>query len=153
MRSILALCLLMASLTSTAADYVARKFSFTYFGNDLGSRTYYSCDSAEDMLKEHLERLGAQSIRTSCFGGIQTWGGRLDAQPVSLSARFQVLNDISATSRVVLSSRSRGEENCDFNVSLLRQLLKVMPNVKLVSRQSSCRGSRGNWNYTLDVAL
>lgn len=153
MRLILALAIALSCVSAFAQDTVTRRFNFTYFGSDVGTRTYYNCDSAEQILRDHLESLGAQNVRTSCFGGIQNWGNRWDATPVSLSARFSVSTDSSRVSRVVLSSNRSGNSDCDFNVSLLGQLLKVMPNVKMVSRSSSCRGAEGRWNYTLDVAL
>ena len=152
MRFMIAMCLIVSSLSVFGNELVSRKFSFTYFGSDIGSRTYYNCDSAEDIMRDRLVELGAQNVRVSCFGGIENWGGRWNATPVSLTARFMVPGSRANAQRIVLKS-DRFESNCDFNVQLMNKLLKSLPNARMVSRKSSCRGGRGNWSYTVDAAL
>lgn len=152
MRLMIAMCLIVSSLSAFGSELVSRKFSFTYFGSDVGSRTFYSCDSAEDMLRDRLVELGAQNVRVSCFGGIENWGGTWNATPVSLTARFMVPGTRANAQRLVIMG-DRFNSNCDFNVQMMNKLLKNLPNARMVSRKSSCRGARGSWSYTVDAAL
>lgn len=152
MRSLIALVFVATALSANAAELVSRKFSFTYFGHDVGSSTYYSCDSAEDMAREQLQTLGAQNIRVSCSGGIQNWGNRWDAFPVSITARFAVPASRENAQRMVIKDSGR-DSNCDFNAQFLAQLLKKLPNARLVSRSVSCRGADGRYSFTVDAAL
>ena len=152
MRLMIIMALVLSSLAATAGDLVSRRFSFTYIGGDMGTRTYYNCDSVEDMLRDHLRTLGAQNIRVSCSGGIQTWGNRWDATPVSMSARFVVPASRDNAQRLVIADRGFNT-NCDFNVQMLNKLLRSLPNARMVSRSNSCRGSEGRYSFTVDAAL
>ncbi len=142
---------LFAALVSSTA--FATDFTFTYFGRDVGSVTYYNCDSVESIVEGHLEALGATSIRVRCTGGIENWGGTWRAMPVRVRASF---NSPVATGNgehtVLLNSRAGRNTGCGFNTALLDRLLPVVENVRVVSREARCNGEQGRWAYHVEVA-
>jgi len=152
MRLMIIMALVLSSLTASATDLVARRFSFTYQDRNPGTRTYHNCDSVEDTLRDHLQTLGAQNIRVTCSGGIQNWGNRWDAWPVSLSARFSVPANRDNAQRLVIADRGFNT-NCDFNVQMLTSLLRNLPNARTISKSNSCRGSDGRYSFTVEAAL
>lgn len=83
---LMALILMTLSLSAFATEYEKKTFNYTDFGNDGFSRNFYACSFAEAALNDHLVKMGAINIRTSCFGGIEPWGAIL---PVSLRATFE----------------------------------------------------------------
>lgn len=152
MRLIIAVALLVSSFAASAVETVSRRFSFTYMDRSVVTRTYHNCDSVEDTLRDHLRTLGAQNIRVTCSGGIQNWGNRWEAWPVSLSARFVVPANRDNAQRLVIADRGFNT-NCDFNVQLLSKLLRELPNARMISKNDRCRGSEGSYSFTVDAAL
>ncbi len=144
---------LLVSLSAFATEYEKKTFNYTDFGNDGFSRNYYACSFAEAALNDHLVQLGAINVRTSCFGGIESWGM---TTPVSLRATFEAPKagqDFSRTQRVLITSRSRGNSSCFFHTKLLRKLLPSFANVLVSAQRTTCSDNNSSWNYDLQVSL
>ena len=150
---LLSMLLVVFSFSAFATEYEKKSFSYTDFGNDGFSRNYYACSFAEAALNDHLVSLGAINVRTSCFGGIESWGM---TTPVSLRATFEAPKagqDFSRTERVLLTSQSRGNSSCFFHTKLLRKLLPEFANVKVSAQRTTCSDNNSRWNYDLKVSL
>ncbi|MBY0517623.1 MAG: hypothetical protein K2P81_11975 [Bacteriovoracaceae bacterium] len=136
-----------------AAAFETVRFNYTDFGNDGFSRNYYSCSFAEATLESHLETLGASNISVNCFGGIESWG----VSPVSLSATFDVPTATAANhtraNAVKIQSSNRFEQSCFFNTKLLKELVKVFPNVENRSTRQSCFDNSSRWSWDVTVYL
>lgn len=150
---LVSILMLVFSLSAFATEYEKKTFSHVDFGNDGFSRNYYACSFAEAALNDHLVKLGAINIRTSCSGGIEPWG---TVFPVSLRATFEAPKagqDFSRTERVRIASTTRGNSSCFFHTKLLRKLLPVFPNVAVSAQRSTCSDNESRWNYDLQVSL
>lgn len=137
---------LFAVSSVLASEYVSRKLSFSPRMYNGGTITYYNCDSVENTVEARLEALGAQNIRVSCSGGIETgW-----YSPAFVRANFEVAvpaaND--ASREVTLT----GRDSCSLNVEFLDAAIPLFPGVKVLSKRASCSGGRlDSWKYTLSV--
>lgn len=111
-------------------------FSFHYNNQNA----YYSCDYAEAQVVKVLTALGAENISTNCHGGLdyyQLW-------PVSVKAVYTLTAKGERT--VVL----KGNESCDFNVSLIKNALKNFDH-EVVKAQSSCWDASGRYHFEVIV--
>ena len=152
MRSaLLTLTLLASSFSVFSAEYISKSFQYSDSGRDGMTQNYYSCDSASDTLRDHLETLGAIDISVRCSGGIDY--GRY--MPVNLTSSFKVTayTDPSTAKIDHVTIKSRmGDAPCFFNTKLLKEVVKHFPNVYVDSKKASCFDNRTSWNYVLRIA-
>jgi hypothetical protein len=149
---LLAFIVALCSVQAFATEYERKTFNYTDFGNDGFSRNFYACSFAEAALNDHLVKLGAINVRTSCFGGIEPWA----VMPVSLRATFEAPKagqDFSRSERVVIRGQLGSNNSCFFHTKLLRKLIPLFPNVAINSSRSTCSDNSSRWNYDLQVSM
>lgn len=106
--------------------------------------SYYACSYAESQTESHLRSLKATQIRTRCSGGIQP-GPDSFWMPINVYASYlpaQVSEPVTVT--------IRGNESCDFNVRLIKTLVRRLGYKTLQSRDS-CWDSRGSYSFQIRV--
>lgn len=144
---LLILALTLMSASSFASEYVSKKVSFGVFGRTGSTTSYYNCDSARDLVADHIETLGGVNARVRCSGGIQNWG----ATPISITANFDApVPNGGAVQSMTLKARSF-DQNCELHTTALKHLLPAFPGVKVISKRDSCYDNRSRWYYDLEV--
>jgi len=136
MKLILGLAIAVLGFSQARATEV-QKLNFGYYNR----YAYYSCDYARNRVQQHLAKLGATNIHTTCTGGIEPYRPWF---PINLTATFEQKESVGNV--VTL----RGNDSCDFNVRLIDAILKTVAH-KNVSKQSNCWDSRGSYTYQVQL--
>lgn len=126
----------------------AAKVSFTYFGNEAGRNSFYSCSYVESQAEYYLKLFGAENIELYCRGGITSWS----MMPVSLDAKFDLPTVMGKVETVEL----RGDNwspACGLNTMMIREFLKVMNNVEVLKKSDHCAFADSNFYYSLKINL
>lgn len=146
MKKFLAILALVSSVSAFAAK---EKISIHYSGFEGWGRTYYACDYVEHQTESFLKLFGATQIDVRCTGGIQPYGS---AWPVSLTATFEtptlVGNEVETVEKVDGDSRSPA---CGLNTTIVKKLLPLFPNVKVLKKNAGCGFSTSNYSYTFSI--
>ena len=146
MKTILALLVLAFSVSAFA---VKHKVSIYYSGNEGWGRTFYACDYAEYQTETVLKLFGATQINVRCNGGITSYGSPM---PISLTATFEtptlVGNEVEVIEKLSGDSSSPA---CGLNTAIVKDLLRVFPNVKVLKKNDGCGFHTSNYSYTFSI--
>lgn len=138
---------------SASSAFAAAPFEFTFFGNTSGRYTMVSCDYAESLVQDWMEKFGAKNVDVQCTGGIQPYG----MFPIDLTVDYIApdLNSgtIQAKKFTIESGPFPGESDCDFDTSLMRALLRDFPNVNATRQSDACFMADSRYTYDLTVTL
>jgi hypothetical protein len=145
MKKLMALIVMIFSLTAFAKENV----SFTYFGNEGFSHSYYACSYVEDQANAYLQLFGATNIEVYCNGGIQPWGS---VQPVSLDASFDLPVVAGHAVEAVKIDGDTFHASCGINVRIIKELLKKFTNITVVKKDDACGFVDSNYHYELNIA-
>lgn len=151
---ILALLILALAPHAFAGEFIQKKMTVEFFGDNSGNRIHYRCDVAQQILESQLTKLGAQSIETKCSGGLERWGYSPYWAPMTVKATFevQVPESHSAKEVVVLNSGKRMHEDCFLSVAMVEEALPLIPGVKVLKKKNSCLNNESRWSYTVEVS-
>jgi hypothetical protein len=151
----IAIVALIASTSALAETWVTKTVRFTIPSRDLGTVTYYNCDSVEDAVERNLETLGATNISVRCTGGLDTWnpGWSTDAMVRATFDTIVPTGNGGQERMTVRSSLRTGD--CRMNVAILDRVIPAMPSVTLESRQARCSnfGGRDTGRWAYDVTI
>ncbi len=144
---LLILASLLVSASAFASELVSQKVAFHVGGRVLGREIYYSCESVRYAVKKHLVTLGAENVRVSCSGGLDHFNRR-NAWPALVRASFDAP---VATGTEVEALTIKGR-SCLLNVTILENIIPVLPTVSVVSKKANCSRSDDPWAYNLNIA-
>ncbi len=148
---LLAIVALFVTASAFAGEVVSKKVSFSVGGRDLGSETYFACDSVKDTVKRHLTTLGAENIRVRCSGGIENWGTGTQIWPNFVTASFDApVSTGAAVESITL--KGRFDQNCILNVAILKNIIPALSTVTVVSKRDNCWDNSTRWSYDVTVA-
>jgi hypothetical protein len=143
MKSLFSFFLMFFSVSAMATN-----FSFTYFGNEAGTQSYYACSYVEDQAQSYLELLGATHIDVRCSGGITSgW----NAGPVTLNASFDLPVVTNNDFETLEISGDFSSPACGLNVRIIKEILKSMAYIQVIKREDACAFSTSNYYYKLRV--
>lgn len=146
MKKFLAILALVSSVSAFAAK---EKISIHYSGFEGWGRTYYACDYVEYQAESFLKLFGATQIDVRCTGGIQPYGS---AYPISLTATFEtptlVGNEVEVVEKVEGDFRSPA---CGLNTTIVKKLLPLFSNVKVLKKSDGCGFASSNYSYTFSI--
>jgi hypothetical protein len=153
MRFIALLALILTS-SAFAQEYVTKKVSFTIPTLNLGTQTFYNCDSVESLTAAHIKTLGGENVKVTCTGGIDTWNPNWSTAAF-VSAKFDALmptgDNTGGQERFMVRSSGVRSSDCQLNVFVMDKLVKAFPAVQVLERKVSCRGARGTWSYDIQI--
>lgn len=142
---------LLISCQSFASEYVQRKFQVDFHGDNSGRKIYYRCESAKKLLEDRLASVGAQAVETICTGGLESYGRIPHWQPLTLVAKFEVPTTTKETEVVELNAENDHHEDCFLNVTVVEELIRKLPEVKVLKKKNSCLNNYTKWSYTIEV--
>lgn len=149
---ILALLMLVLASQAFANEMVKRKITVDFMGDHFGNRIYYRCDVAEEILQSHLEKVGAVAIETSCSGGLERWGYSPYWAPMSVRAKFEVTDERRLPGQqVILNADDRAHEDCFLNVAIMKELIPLIPNARVIKKKDHCMNNETRWSVTLEI--
>ena len=144
MKKLFTLAMIMVSVSALAKESI----SFTHYGHNGGSQSYYACDYAQSQAETYLQVFGARNIEVSCSGGINSWGM---PQPVSVSADFDLPNLTTQASEKVEVEGDSSSPACGLNVQMIKAYLSVFKNIQVVKKSDSCAFTTSNYYYLLNI--
>lgn len=150
----IALLALVLTTSAFAQEYVTKKVSFTIPTLNLGTQTFYNCDSVESLVAGHVKTLGGENVKVNCTGGLDTWNPGWSTAAF-VSAKFDVLvpagENTGGQERFIVRSNSTRSSDCSLNVFVMDKLVKHFPAIEVLERKVSCRGARGSWSYDVQA--
>lgn len=146
MKRLFVLTALALSMNAFAGDV---KVSFTHWGNNAGTQSYYSCDYVEGQAEMYLETFGATDIEVTCTGGI---GPGWTARPVSVWASFNlpVLSG-QDVAEIIKVEGDPFRPSCALNVQMIKSFLKVMPHISVIKKRDACAFASSNYYFELAI--
>lgn len=145
----IAVLALVASASAFANEYVSKTVSFSVGGRGGLNYSYYNCDSVEDTVESHLEKLGATNISVRCSGGLQ-YPSPMPPMPAFVKASFDApVPNGGVVENVTL--KARFDQNCEVNTTALNAILPQMPSVTVLAKRDSCFDNRTRWFYDLSI--
>lgn len=149
---ILAVLILALASHAFAGELVKRKMTVNFMGDQAGNRIHYRCAVAEEILQSHLEKVGAVAIETSCSGGLERWGYSPYWAPMGLRAKFEITSDRRLPGQTItLDASDRAHEDCFLNVAIMKELLPLIPNAKVLRKKDHCMNNESRWSVTVEI--
>lgn len=139
------LLVLLSVLFSTqvfAQTTTQENLRFTYWGNEGRNRIFVSCWYAQNAVEDILDQIGAENVRTTCFGGIDQG----PARPVSLNVSYDLPVQ---TSEVEI--RSDWGANCFFDIRFIDELTRRSNRLNTLSGRSTCFRPDTRYHFRIEI--
>jgi len=133
---------LLSLIFFSSIAFTSENLQFTYFGNEGRNRIYLSCYYAQNATIELLEKIEAQEIEVSCFGGLD-FGFYT---PVSIQAEY-LLPEKSA----MMTIESDFNSNCYFDTRLISELAIQSDKIEILKGRSHCFRSDSFYSFNLQI--
>ena len=146
----LMLVLVLVTSNAFAIGYKEMRSSFTISDRgDMGTRTYYNCDSVEDRVESMLETMGADVHSVRCIGGIHPWNPRLSTAAHVVATYSALSNDVQDGNMTVAISSEiiRTNYSCKMVNSAFNSLKKNFELSGVKMRRCSRAMDRANIRF------
>lgn len=138
---------LVISFSANAAETAQlkdRRLTINYFSPN----SFYACSFAEGQVSDFLKLFDAKNIEVTCTGGLP-W-----SQSLTVFTKFKSAAASTAEGAVAAEWKRvsfRGDQACDFNARVLRQLVTGFEIRDRARVGDGCWDSRGTYSIQADV--